>query len=86
MRGNVDYDFEDGCNIADLTFLVAYLFGGGVAPVCQSEADVNADPESLINIADLTYLVAYLFGGGPEPAACPTSMQTSEFPGLMGFR
>ena len=56
-----------GC---DLTFLVAYLFGGGGAPDCIEEADVNGDGNGP-NIQDLTHLVAYLFGGGPAPAPCP---------------
>lgn len=68
-RGNVDGDGADLVNIADLTFLVAYLFGGGPDPVCPEEADIDASDN--INIADLTYLVAYLFGGGPAPEECP---------------
>lgn len=71
IRGNVNYDPADAVNIADLTFLVAYLFGGGGTPPCLPEANVNGDPAEAINIADLTYLVAYLFGGGPAPAPCP---------------
>lgn len=71
IRGNVNGDAGESVNIADLTFLVAYLFGGGVAPPCLEEANVNGDPSEAVNIADLTYLVAYLFGGGPAPADCP---------------
>ncbi|MBU8935037.1 MAG: T9SS type A sorting domain-containing protein [candidate division Zixibacteria bacterium] len=67
-RGNVDGDPADEINIADLTYLVAYLFTGGPPPPCMEEADVNGDGE--INIADLTYLVAYLFTGGPPPVVC----------------
>jgi len=73
IRGNVDYDPADAVNIADLTLLVAYLFGGGVTPECLEEADVNGDGTEvpIVNIADLTALVAYLFGGGSAPADCP---------------
>jgi len=66
-------DFNDppggdgGVNIADLTFLVAYLFSGGPSPDPLCLADVNCDCG--VNIADLTYLVAYMFRGGPPP--CP---------------
>ncbi|MBU8934988.1 MAG: dockerin type I repeat-containing protein [candidate division Zixibacteria bacterium] len=67
IRGNVDGIGD--VNIADLTYLVAYLFTGGPPPPCLEEADVNGDGE--INIADLTYLVSYLFTGGPAPVACP---------------
>jgi len=69
IRGDVNYD-DAGPNIQDLTFLVAYLFGGGATPECLDEADVNGDDNGP-NIQDLTYLVAYLFGGGPAPADCP---------------
>jgi len=69
IRGDVNYDMA-GPNIQDLTFLVAYLFGGGDTPPCLEEADVNGDDVGP-NIQDLTYLVAYLFGGGPAPADCP---------------
>ncbi|MBU8934630.1 MAG: VCBS repeat-containing protein [candidate division Zixibacteria bacterium] len=69
IRGNVDYVLPDEINIADLTYLVAYLFTGGAEPPCIDESDIDGNGE--INIADLTYLVAYLFTGGPAPVACP---------------
>jgi len=68
IRGDVNYDFA-GPNIADLTFLVSFLFRGGPAPPCFEEGDVNGD--GAINIADLTYLVDFLFRGGPPPPPCP---------------
>jgi uncharacterized protein (TIGR02145 family) len=69
IRGNVDGDVEELVNIADMTYLIAYLFSGGAAPPCFEEGDVNAD--GLVNIADMTYLIAYLFSGGPAPEECP---------------
>ncbi|RKX29177.1 MAG: hypothetical protein DRP47_02345, partial [Candidatus Zixiibacteriota bacterium] len=69
QRGNVDGIQNDEVNIADLTYLVAYLFVGGPPPPSLEETDVNADGD--INIADLTYLVDYLFTGGPPPELCP---------------
>jgi hypothetical protein len=69
LRGNASGDDEDAVNIADLTYIVAYLFGIGPQPECMEEADVNGN--GLVNIADLTYLVAYLFAGGPAPVPCP---------------
>lgn len=71
IRGNVNFDVADVVNIADLTYLVAYLFGGGPEPPCAAEGNVNGDVAETINIADLTGLVAYLFGGGSPPANCP---------------
>ena len=66
-RGNVDN--LDDVNVADLTYLVNYLFKGGPAPECPEEA--NVDGISYIDVSDLTYLVDYLFKGGPEPVPCP---------------
>lgn len=65
--GDVNGD-GDGPNIADLSYLVAYLFGGGTPPPNMDMANVNG--QGGINIADLTYLVAYLFSGGAAPD-CP---------------
>jgi len=53
-----------GPNIADLTYLVAYLFGGGPPLPWEDAGDVNASGG--INVADLTYMVAFLFGGGSD--------------------
>ncbi len=55
-------------NVADLTYLVAYLFRGGFGSPCPEEGDV--DGSGSINVAEVTYLVIYLFGGGPPPASC----------------
>lgn len=64
LCGDINADGA-GPNIADLTYLVAYLFGGGPPLPWEDAGDINASGG--INIADLTYLVAYLFGGGPDP-------------------
>lgn len=75
MRGNVNSDELDKVNIADLTYLVTYLFGTptGPQPGCPNEGNVDGDVWGHINIADLTYLVAYLFGtpAGDPPPDCP---------------
>jgi len=64
MPGDVN---DDGSvNIADLTYLVGYLFRGGPAPCVMNAADCNGSCTGP-NIADLTYLVSYLFQGGPAP-------------------
>jgi len=60
-----DVDDNGGVNVADLTYLVDYMFFGGPAPCVLNAADVNGDCG--INIADLTYLVDYLFLSGPVP-------------------
>jgi len=65
-RGSVNG--EDGINIADLTYLVDYLFRSGPPPPCPEEGNVNGD--NGVNVADLTYLVDYLFRSGPPPPPC----------------
>lgn len=69
--GNFDGVTQTGepTDIADLTYLVNYLFKNGPAPVSLEAANVdgNGVEGSLVDIADLTYLVNYLFKGGPPP-------------------
>ncbi len=68
-RGNVDHDPMGVLDIADLVYLVTYMFDGGPLPPCPGEADVDASV--LIDIADLIYLVDYMFNSGPAPVPCP---------------
>jgi hypothetical protein len=70
-RGNVDMDPGDVVDVADLSYLVDFLFTSGPAPVCPDEANINGDIQGTIDIADLTDLVDYLFGGGASPPSCP---------------
>ncbi len=73
-RGNVDHVVGVGgpVDVADLTWLVEYLFQGGDIPPCPEEANadgvVGAGGPS--DVADLTFLVAYLFESGPAPPPC----------------
>lgn len=60
-----DVDLAGSVNIADVTYLVAYIFHSGAPPPVLNTADVNGSCE--INVEDLTYLVAYIFQGGPPP-------------------
>lgn len=69
IRGNADNDPLNDINVADLIFLVDFLFKGGPSPECEEEA--NADGIGIINVADLSYLVDYVFRGGSAPPACP---------------
>jgi len=66
IRGDADNNYT--INVADLTYLVDYLFKGGAEPPCSEEADVNIDNEVLVD--DLVYLVNYLFKGGHPPEPC----------------
>ncbi|HWR83535.1 MAG TPA: VCBS repeat-containing protein, partial [Candidatus Deferrimicrobium sp.] len=56
-------------DVADLTYLIAYLFQGGAAPPILAAANVDGinGPGGPVDVADLTYLVAYLFQGGAAP-------------------
>jgi parallel beta-helix repeat protein len=70
VRGDIDHSGAgEPINIADLVYLVDYMFNQGPEPPCLEEADVDATGE--INIADLVYLVDYMFNQGPEPVPCP---------------
>jgi hypothetical protein len=62
--GDISYDCQ-GPNIADLTYLVDFLFRDGDPPPLEATADI--DGVSGVNVADLTYLVEYLFHVGPAP-------------------
>lgn len=64
--GDVNGD-QGGPNMADLTYLVQYLFVSGPPPPNLQAANIDGDAGGAINIADLTHLVRYLFGGGPAP-------------------
>ena len=61
---------EDGVvNIADVVYLVSYLFTGGPPPSWPfMRGDATGD--CIVNIADVVYLVSYLFTGGPPPTDC----------------
>ena len=70
--GDVDGQSIGGTviNVADLTYLVDYLFRSGPAPipfVCVGNVDGQVIGGTVVNVADLTYLVDYLFRSGPPP-------------------
>jgi hypothetical protein len=78
IRGNVDSDQLDAIDISDLVYLVDYMFTGGPAPTCWSEANIDGsgpvgaeDGSADIDISDLVYLVDYMFNGGLVPVSCP---------------
>ena len=65
-RGNVDS--QPGITVSDLTYLVGYLFSGGMPPFPEMSGDVDCSGST--SVSDLTYMVAFLFSGGPAPAYC----------------
>jgi len=74
MRGNVDNDLSGTnlINVADITYLVAFLFKGGAMPPCPEQGDANAigAPDLPIDVSDIIYLVDYIFKAGPPPPEC----------------
>ncbi len=61
-----DMNADGIINIADLTYVIAYLYGGRALPIpTLCIGDLNND--GVVNIADLTYVIAYLYGGRPPP-------------------
>jgi hypothetical protein len=63
----MNHDFQT--DIADLTWLVAYAFKGGVSPAPREAGNVNCTAS--IDISDITYLVKYMFSSGPDLCDCP---------------
>jgi hypothetical protein len=60
-----DVNEDEIIDIADVVFLVNYLFIGGPAPDPLALGDPSGDCS--VDIADVTYLLNYLFVGGAEP-------------------
>ncbi len=70
LRGDIDHSGGPPIDIADLVWLIDYMFTGGPEPICWQEGDINADGAPQIDIADMVYLVDYMFTGGPPPPPC----------------
>ena len=68
-RGDIDHNGAAVPDIADLVYLVTYMFQGGAEPPCMEEADIDGNGSGP-DIADLVYLVSFMFQGGPEPVPC----------------
>lgn len=64
IPGDVDLSLED-VNVADLVYLLSYMFQDGPPPPVSNLADVDASCQ--IDIADLVYLVSFMFQEGPAP-------------------
>jgi hypothetical protein len=61
-----DADNNAVLNISDAVYILAYIFGGGPAPIPNVLAG-DWDCNCLVNISDAVYCIAYIFGGGPPP-------------------
>jgi tetratricopeptide (TPR) repeat protein len=63
LRGNADA--RGGTDLADVLFVLDYLFLGAAAPDCPDAAD--ADDSGDVNMADAVALMRFLVLGGPPP-------------------
>jgi serine protease AprX len=63
LTGDVTGDGE--VDIADIIYLIHYLYLDGPSPDPLFLGDVDCDDQ--LNIGDVVYLINYLFLGGPEP-------------------
>jgi hypothetical protein len=70
ITGNVDNDWEEHVDLADLTKLIDYLFISFTAPECLEEANIDGDPAGIVDLGDLTSLIDYLFISFTPPAEC----------------
>jgi hypothetical protein len=52
-------------DIADVVYLINYLFLEGLPPIPMAAGDANGD--CVVDIADVVYLLNYLFGEGDPP-------------------
>ena len=63
--GDVDGSGGFGPDIADLVYLVNYMFNWGPTPPDMTAANIDGQPG--ITITDLIFLVDFMFNGGSEP-------------------
>ncbi|MCK4373601.1 MAG: hypothetical protein KAW61_10650 [candidate division Zixibacteria bacterium] len=83
LRGDVDHSGVLPIDIADLVWLVDYMFVQGDEPPCWDEGDIDGSGIAPIDIADLVYLVDYMFVQGAAPPDCP--YEKSQFPPESGY-
>lgn len=60
-----DADNDSNISLADIIFLINYLFKSGSKPDLFCRGDVNVDTK--INLVDVIYLVNYIFKSGAPP-------------------
>lgn len=63
--GDVNDDGGFGPDIADLVYLVDFMFTGGPPPPNMVAANIDGEPG--ITISDLVFLVDFMFNNGPPP-------------------
>lgn len=69
LMGDVTQDGE--LTLADVTYLVNYVFLGGPAPPLPAAADLKCDGSGDLTLTDITRLVNLIFLGASAPPLCP---------------
>lgn len=65
VRAVGDTNGDGLIDVADIVFLVDYLYRNGEPPDPVEIGDVNCN--DVVNVGDLVYLFSYLYRGGPAP-------------------
>lgn len=60
-----DANADNKISVADVVYLISYLFKGGSPPNPLIKGDANGNGK--VTVADVVYLISYLFKGGPTP-------------------
>jgi len=60
-----DANTSGKADVADIVYLISYLFKGGTSPMPLESGNVNCDGK--VSVADVVYLINYLFKGGLIP-------------------
>ena len=61
-----DANADGAIDVADVMYLINYLFIGGSGPCPMEAGDASCD--GFIDVADIMYLTSYLFIGGSPPS------------------
>ncbi len=59
-----DADGNGAITVADVFYVINFLFAGGPTPV----RGIDANGDGVVNVIDVFYLINFLFAGGPAPA------------------
>lgn len=62
-----DANASGNYDIADIVYLIRYIFSGGPAPLDSHGGDVNCD--HLCDISDVVYMLQFIFAYGPAPCS-----------------
>jgi hypothetical protein len=64
-----DADGNGDWNVADVVYLLSYIFADGAAPLNDPIGSGDADCSGNVNVTDAVALISYVFADGAEPGA-----------------